>query len=229
MKHIFAKMFDNAMALNKQNILSLLEKNPDAKLLDLGCDDGTWTLELAKKIGTKNITGVDVVEERLQQAKKNNIMTKNADINKPLPFNDASFDVVHANQVIEHVSNLDVFASEIFRVLRPKGYIIISTENASSWHNIFAATMGWQIFSLTNVSSKKGGIGNPLAIHKGKDIELSSWTHKTIFNYRGLKEFFKAHGFKNMTITGAGYYPFFAVIGKIDVRHSHFITLKGRK
>jgi hypothetical protein len=53
-----------------------------------------------------------------------------------------------------------------------------------SW-NIFAAAMGWQIFSLTNVSAMSSGVGNPLALHHGHRRALASWTHKAIFNYRG--------------------------------------------
>lgn len=52
--------------------------------------------------------------------------------------------------MIEHVSNVDLFVSEVFRVLKKGGHAVISTENGSSWHNVFAAAMGWQIFSLTN-------------------------------------------------------------------------------
>jgi len=89
--------------------------------------------------------------------------------------------------------------------------------------------MGWQIFSLTNLSSKKLGIGNPLALHRNEDLELSSWTHKTIFNYQGLKEFFAVHGFNCISMKGAGYYPLPSCIGRLDKRHSHFITVKAYK
>jgi len=143
-----------------------------------------------------------------------------------IPFRDEEFDAVLCGYSLRDAINLRIAISEIHRVLKPGGYAIISTENGSSWHNIFAAIFGWQIFSLTNISSKKSGIGNPLAIHRGKKIDLSSWTHKTIFNHRGLKEFFEAYDFKNTKIVGAGYHPLPPSFGKIDPRHSHYITLK---
>ena len=124
---------------------------------------------------------------------------------------------------------MDGFLGEIKRVLKPGGYVVVSTENASSWHNIFASIMGWQIFSLTNISSVQSGIGNPLAIHQGEAVELSSWTHKTIFNYLGLKDYFRVYGFSNIQILGAGYYPLPSVLGKLDPVHSHFITIKAFK
>lgn len=126
-------------------------------------------------------------------------------------------------------SAYDRFASEIYRILKPGGSAIISTENGSSWHNIFASILGWQIFSLTNVSRLQAGIGNPLALLRNQPIEFSTWTHKVIFNYRGLKEFFLLHGFKEIQIKGAGYYPFPTQLAKLDPRHSHFITLYAKK
>ncbi len=217
----------NAINLRKKIILDLFSnKNPKAKILDLGCDEGTWTLKIANKVNTKNVYGIDIVEQRLKEAKRKGIKTIKSDLNGKFPFKNNSFDIIHADQVIEHIAFLDKFVSEIYRTLKPGGYAIISTENGSSWHNIFASILGWQIFSLTNVSSKQSGIGNPLAIHRGKVIDLDTWTHKTIFNYKGLHELFEVYKFKNVKIFGAGYPPLPAFLGKIDPRHSHYITLK---
>jgi 2-polyprenyl-3-methyl-5-hydroxy-6-metoxy-1,4-benzoquinol methylase len=84
-----------------------------------------------------------------------------SDLTDTFPFDNESFDLVHANQVIEHVSDVDHFLAETNRVLRVGGVALISTENGISWHNVFAATMGWQIFSLTNVSAQTRKVGNP--------------------------------------------------------------------
>ena len=106
---------------------------------------------------------------------------------------------------------------------------MITTENGSSWHNIFASILGWQIFSLTNVSSKKLALGNPLALNKGDLISFSSWTHKVIFNYLGFKDIFKAYDFKNVVIKGAGYHPLPPSVALLDARHAHFIVAKAVK
>lgn len=229
-KLFLVKLFDSAMLLNKGNILRCIPViSLDSKLLDLGCDDGEWAMRLASKAGVSNIYGVEIVAHRAEQARTHGIQVEIANLEEGVPFPKEMFDVVHANQVIEHVGDIDRFAQEIFRVLKPGGTAVISTENGSSWHNVFAAAMGWQMFSLTNFSGLTSGIGNPLALHRGEAVELKSWTHKTIFNYRGLKEFFQVHGFKNVKILGAGYYPFPSFFGLLDPRHAAFITLVAEK
>jgi SAM-dependent methyltransferase len=42
------------------------------------------------------------------------------------PFNDASYDVVLCNQVLEHVFNPEEFLNEIFRILKPDGKLLLS-------------------------------------------------------------------------------------------------------
>jgi SAM-dependent methyltransferase len=205
-----------------------LEQNTEAKFLDLGCDEGTVSKRVADHIKTQHIFGVEVVLERAREAEQKGLVVKKFDLNGKFDWEDNFFDVVHANQVIEHLHSSDNFLSEIFRILKPGGYAVISTENASSWCNVFASVMGWQIFSLTNFSDKKQGIGNPLALHKGGE-GAGSWNHVRIYNIRGLKEYFEAYGFVVEKVKGAGYFPFPAWFGNIDTIHSHFMTFKVRK
>lgn len=229
MKKFLEKLYATAVELNHSNILTLFERNPEAVFLDLGCDDGTLTKKMAKKIGTKKIFGVEIVEEQIRKAKQNGLQVKNFDLNGKFDFKDETIDVIHANQVIEHLYNSDNFLAEIYRVMRKKGYAIISTENASSWCNIFASLLGWQIFSLTNISSKKQGIGNPFALHRNNKSNLVSWNHIRIYNIRGLKEYFEVFGFKVERVKGSGYFPFPSKLGDFDKRHCHFMAFKIKK
>lgn len=229
MKKYLEKLFINAVNFNHKNIMGLFEKNNKAHFLDLGCDDGIVTTRMAKMIGTKKIYGVEIVNERIAMAQKRGIRVKKFDLNEKFLFKNNSFDVVHANQVIEHLHNSDNFISEIYRVLKSGGYAIISTENASSWCNIFASIMGWQIFSLTNFSNKKQGIGNPFALHRDGEANFDSWNHIRIYNIRGLKEYFEAFSFKVEAIRGAGYFPLPGFLGNIDKTHCHFMTFQLRK
>jgi SAM-dependent methyltransferase len=223
------RLYAAAVAMNKRNIIDLVQDRPYAALCDLGCDDGGWTLEVARFSRSQQIFGIEIVAEQAQIAHLRGVQVTISDLTSAFPFTDESFDLVHANQVIEHVSDVDHFLAEVNRVLRVGGIAIISTENGSSWHNVFAAAMGWQIFSLTNVSARTRSLGNPLALHRKGPLVPTSWTHKTIFNYRGLLEIVAAHGLTVVRAIGAGYHPLPAGLGRIDVRHSHFMTVKAVK
>lgn len=228
-KKAFRSMRRKAEEVNRQNIFSLLEPQDDAKFLDLGCDDGVLTQKLADKIGTKQVFGLEIVDEWLNMAIDAGVIAKKGDLNSSLDYEDNYFDVVHANQVIEHLYDTDNFVMEIHRILKKGGYCVISTENLSSWVNIFALLLGWQPFSLTNISNKRLGIENPFALNAGGTQNLSSWLHLRVMAVRALKELFEIHGFKVEKVAGAGYFPLPSVVGKWDVRHSHFITVKARK
>lgn len=226
-------IWNSAMDSYKKIILSMLEVDPRARLLDLGCDDGVWTMKMAKKMRIKkgNVFGIEIVAERYRLASKKGVIVKGSDLNKKFPFTDSSFDVVHANQVIEHVWDLDNFVSEIKRVLKKRGYALICTENLASWHNIFALTLGFQPFSLSNIS-KKGDIGNPLALKAVEGPKYPSWQHTRVLSFAGLKDIFLKHGFRVENYQASGYFPFppfFAnILSKIDKRHAAFPIIKIR-
>jgi len=224
------RIWDESMSLNKANILSLLQVSESAKLLDLGCNDGNWTIQLGKKIGTRSLFGVDVSEKSLKEAQRRGVKAKKGDLNKIFPFPDNFFDCVHANQVIEHLWDLDNFVKEINRVLRVGGYCIVSTENLASWSNICSLLLGWQPFSLANISVVSGGgLGNRFALSRGRPIESKSWMHTRVLAIRALEELFAKHGFAPEDTMGAGYFPLPAFLGRLEPTHSQFITIKARK
>jgi SAM-dependent methyltransferase len=225
----FKRLFEHAYALNAGNILELVGGGSYQSICDLGCHDGSWTVEVINRARPERTFGIEIVEASAMEARSRGIRVLIADLSRPFPLGDAMLDLVHANQVIEHVADIDRFLSEIRRVLRVGGTAIISTENASSWHNIAASVLGWQMFSLTNVSSRASGLGNPLAIHRHIEPKLASWTHKTVFSYRGLLEVMKLHDLRPVRVLGAGYYPLPARLGRLDTRHAHFLTVKAKR
>jgi SAM-dependent methyltransferase len=219
------KLAIDSFELNRRNIINLVSRRPHNRLCDLGCDDGAWTIELARAARATEIHGVEILRAPAAIARARGVNVVIADLDDCLPYRDATFDIVHANQVIEHVADLDNFLSEINRIVKPGGVSVISTENGSSWHNICAAILGWQTFSLTNVSPRVGGLGNPLALHRGDAGQVASWTHKTILNYRGLLEIHEVYGLHPAALRGAGYHPLPPLAGRFDVRHAHLLAV----
>ncbi|MBI4897482.1 MAG: class I SAM-dependent methyltransferase [Actinobacteria bacterium] len=228
------RMFERASKQNDANILRALASGGAIdSLLDLGCDDGGRTLQYAQACGAKTVHGVEVVAERAAMARARGVQVSEADLSENLPYADQSLDVVVSNQVIEHLFDTDLFVSEAFRVLKPGGYVVTSTENLASWHNVAALMLGWQPFSLSNVSSK-GTIGNPFGLLAGSDWtslfpDATTFQHRRVFATRGLVHLHESHGFSDVKCRGAGYYPLPRVFGRLNPGHAAFITVVGSR
>lgn len=236
-------MWNEAMNSNISNIVQMLDVNPKARVLDVGCGDGQYGILFKKKIKCDSIWGIDGVDARLNAAKKKGVnQIISADLEKKWPIKSNSFNVVISNQVIEHILDIDHFIKEIYRILKPGGYCVISTENLSSWHNIFALILGFQDFSHHIL--KKRHISNPLSLHYGEKtctwsgrdhsgVDDTAYPHIKILTYKSLIRAFLEYKFEFVSGKGNGYYPLFgffgALVSRIDPYHSHFITIKVRK
>ena len=212
----------------QRSILGLLEANPAAQLLDCGCRDGQFTLELAHQIGAPQPTGIEIVPAVARLARARGVAAAVGDLNQPLPFGDHTFDVLVANQVIEHLSDTDGFVRELGRVLRPGGYAVLSTNNLSSWHNLAALLLGKQPFP-SDVSDDPS-IGKLLPLFEGDDCP--GMTHLRVFAYDALRELLVRHGFHVEASLGVGYYPFLngsaRLLSRLDKRHAAYQTIKVR-
>lgn len=227
-------LWNNAELAYRQAILSFIETKKSEPLLDVGCDNGEWTMVVANHAGVKisNVYAIELVKNRYKKAINRRIMVKPSDLNKKWPFRANTFQCIHANQVIEHIWNLDLFVAEIYRLLKPDGYAIVATENLASWHNIFPLILGFQPFSCTNISVK-GIVGNPIHMNTISRPTETSWQHTRVLSYAGFQDIFRLHGFIIEKYVGAGYHPLPCIFMKIasyfDPRHTAFLVLKVRK
>lgn len=106
------------------------------KYLDLGCGNGSFTLRIAKVLNAREVYGVDISTKLVEEARDKGINAYVVDLNTDdLPFNDEEFEVVSAFDVIEFLWNTDKVIGEVYRVLKPKGYFILTTPNLASWIN----------------------------------------------------------------------------------------------
>jgi len=227
-----SRIWYEAFALNETNIGALLGLS-SGTLVDCGCGDGRITADLAAKVGFSKVVGLEIDEEMAKQASSLGVEVVASDLNVSIPLEDGYADAAVANQIIEHLRDSDRFLSEVSRILKPGGLLVLSTENIASWHNIAAAVMGWQPFSLTNISSVQAGIGNPVALHRGGKGVPVPMQHLRIFTVRALCELGALHGFEPAAVMGAGYLPFAGRVAlwfsERDPRHCIFITVALRK
>jgi len=112
--------------------LGLLESNPKNRVLEIGCDSGLFALIFKDKFKDINeYQAVEVEQERVKTALSRGISVTEVNVEKEkLPFVDNYFDVVLFGEVIEHLLNPLLVLSEIKRVIKPTGTVIVSTPNA---------------------------------------------------------------------------------------------------
>lgn len=93
------------------------------RILDIGCGAGGTTTAL-KKFGS--VTGIDCHPLAIQLASRHHINHLYLANSNHLPFPDSSFHLVTCFDVLYHQQvNLDQTISEIFRVLKPRGTLLI--------------------------------------------------------------------------------------------------------
>jgi len=224
------RLFEQTGLANKAEILDTLEPRPAGRLLDCGCGNGEFTARLARRARVAECYGVECVDARIQEATGRGIIVAKADLNEPLPYADGFFDIVHANQVIEHLANTDLFLREVKRLLRPDGYAIVSTNNLASWHNVFSLALGMQPMPMH--VSNEALVGNLFDPRRGEQHPFDGDAHLRIFSYRALHELCLYHGFRVESLKTAGYYPLPPAVArlacKMDKVHGVYLIAKLR-
>ena len=201
---------------NRLAILKMLKPRPGSRLLDLGPHDGEFTMRVAARLRAGSVAGVELLDVHAEIARRRGIDVQVGDIDEGLPFDDDSFDVVHANQVIEHIRRTDRFLAEIRRVLTPEGIACISTNNLASWHNVISLALGWQPMPI-HVSDDLI-LGNPVNPEHGDRHRDAGRTHLRLFTARALAELCEYHGLERVSTRTVGYYPLPPQLARLATR-----------
>jgi 2-polyprenyl-3-methyl-5-hydroxy-6-metoxy-1,4-benzoquinol methylase len=138
-------------------------------VLDIGCASGAL-LYLMRECGAREVVGIDSAAYPIAFGVDNyGLDLRCTDLeNAMLP--DAHFDLITLIDVIEHVENLHSFLTELRRVLKPSGYLLIITPNYLSY---FLARDQWTCLY--------------------KDFE-----HLQYFSEQSLREVFRSTGIRIM-------------------------------
>jgi len=114
------------------------------KYLDLGCGDGKILIEVSKILGTKEGYGLDINDNSLSIASKRGVRTFKINLNgEKFPFENNTFDFLSSFDIIHYLINTDNLIREAYRVLKPRGYFIITTVNLASWVNRLLLLSGY--------------------------------------------------------------------------------------
>jgi ubiquinone/menaquinone biosynthesis C-methylase UbiE len=146
--------------------------HPGLSLLDVGCGPGTITTDLAGLVAPGQVVGLDTSSEIVAQAEGHateaglaNLRFEVGDLFS-LRYPDASFDVVHAHQVLQHLGDPEAALVELRRVLAPGGALAArdSDYGAFAWAPADPVLERWLelYFSVTERNGHNARIGPSL-------------------------------------------------------------------
>jgi SAM-dependent methyltransferase len=165
---------------------------PGLSLLDIGCGPGTITVDLARHVAPGPVIGLDAAPEVVEQARAHaaesgatSVDFETGDVYE-LRFPDDTFDVVHAHQVLQHLTDPVAALTEMRRVVRPGGVVAArdSDYGAFTWAPADPLLERWvQLYlAVTEHNGHRARIGpSLLALARSagfSDVTVSSstWT-----------------------------------------------------
>jgi ubiquinone/menaquinone biosynthesis C-methylase UbiE len=135
---------------------------PGLSLLDVGCGPGTITADLAALVAPGPVTAIEPVPDALADARSfaedrgiAGIRFEIADVHA-LPYEDNSFDVVHAHQVLQHVHDPVGALREMRRVSRGVVAVRDSDYEAFTWYPLSPVLDEW-LELYRKVARRNGG------------------------------------------------------------------------
>ncbi len=178
-------------------LLDLFETHDNGKILDVGCGDGLIS-SMIKRATKANVYGIDISRKAVEKAKKRGIKAKILNVDRDeFPFGKNVFDAVFCGDLLEHVYDTERLLENIYLVLKPSGYLVISVPNIASWYNRLFLLFG--LMPVWIESSLKTYTGNPF-VRKGVG-------HIHAFTKRSLTELLRLKGFRIEKVKGS---PVFA-------------------
>jgi 2-polyprenyl-3-methyl-5-hydroxy-6-metoxy-1,4-benzoquinol methylase len=120
--------FDLSFRLRAEAALVLLDCEPGASVLDVGCGVGSFSTLLAAR--SLRVACADISEENVEVVRRRHLELPVVRTDATaLPFDDDAFDAAVLMEVLEHVEDDRAALSELRRVVRDDGLLILSVPN----------------------------------------------------------------------------------------------------
>ncbi len=103
------------------------------KILNVGCGRGFESREF-KKAG-HYVVGTDISKKVLKFSRKLQDESYLLDAQEKMPFRRDSFDTIYAGELLEHLPFPSLFLKEAYKVLKPKGKLIVIVPNIARFRN----------------------------------------------------------------------------------------------
>lgn len=151
-------------------------------LLDVGCGPASITADLAERVAPGRVVALDAAAGALEAARatlRDRGLSEQVEVTSgdvmALPFEDASFDVVHAHQVLQHLADPVGALAEMRRVTRPGGIVAVrdAVYSAMTW---FPEPSGMEQWRSVYMATSRANGGEPDA-----GSRLLSWARAAGF------------------------------------------------
>ena len=174
--------------LRKEFILQAIGRGK--RVLDVGCLGGQITQLIRGQ--NNEVVGLEANPKAAETARARGIEVTVANVEDGIPLPGASFDVVCAAEVVEHLYDTKHFFEEVSRVLRSRGTFIFTTPNLNSLENRIRV-LGGGYLGMTGAYPEDHFGGHVRIFNRAKIEELCLRTGFEVDSVRGIPTL-ESHG-----------------------------------